>query len=756
VDSKKKKEKVKGEKMNKNGYIKNITRFIVMNLVILAGISIANAVVWTDQLDYVPGSTVTISGDNSNDAGYIAEEIVHIDVTGPNGYTSSCSSQVDSSGAWSCQVVLSPDDSAIGDYIYTVVGQNVTESGTFSDSVTSVTITSPTTGDPIIITSLPATVTISFSYTASISGTTTGEAVVLGTSISNTKMLTSGSGSDSIQVTVPTGTTNGNYNAKVTVTNNAGTGANNKNNVQNQAIIVNVPSDTTPPVITPSITGTSGINGWYTSDATVSWTVNDPESTITSTTGCGPTTINVDTTGITLTCSAISVGGTNSQSVVIKRDVTLPRVMAVPDRSTDHNEWYNKPVTISFSGTDSISGVESCDPAVIHSSDTTGISISGNCKDKAGNVGTGSYLLKYDGTVPTITGSRAPSANAYGWNNGDVTVHFECDDLMSGVDSCNDDVKVTTEGSGQSAIGTVTDKAGNSASTTVGDINIDKTPPEITGAPITSPNSKGWYNADIVVHFVTFDALAGIGTSQTDVLLSNEGAGQSATGTVTDKADNSASFTVSGINIDKTAPVVTINIPFDGNVYILNQKVLADWTTTDAISDIASVTGIVASGSPIDTNTIGSKIFKVTATDNADNIVEKIVIYTVQYSQASGRKILQPLQQVSGPSELTKAYKLGNTLPVKFQLSDYNGAFVGTAKVIIAVYKASGTVDLNDPLTVLDSGLSNDNDNIFRYDPAAQQYIYNLNTKNLAVGTFKIVVTLDDDTQIVTYFGLRK
>jgi hypothetical protein len=42
--------------------------------------------------------------------------------------------------------------------------------------------------------------------------------------------------------------------------------------------------------------------------------------------------------------------------------------------------------------------------------------------------------------------------------------------------------------------------------------------------------------------------------------LTSEGAGQSVTGTVTDKAGNSASATVSGINIDKTAPITTITI----------------------------------------------------------------------------------------------------------------------------------------------------------------------------------------------------
>lgn len=86
------------------------------------------------------------------------------------------------------------------------------------------------------------------------------------------------------------------------------------------------PADTTPPVITPNITGTLGNNGWYVSDVMLSWTVVDNESAITSTSGCGPTTINTDTTGTMITCSATSAGGTSSESVTIKRDATPPTV----------------------------------------------------------------------------------------------------------------------------------------------------------------------------------------------------------------------------------------------------------------------------------------------------------------------------------------------------------------------------------------------------------------------------------------------
>ena len=43
--------------------------------------------------------------------------------------------------------------------------------------------------------------------------------------------------------------------------------------------------DTTPPILTPTVTGTE-VNGWYTSDITVTWSVTDPESEIVSQYGC--------------------------------------------------------------------------------------------------------------------------------------------------------------------------------------------------------------------------------------------------------------------------------------------------------------------------------------------------------------------------------------------------------------------------------------------------------------------------------------
>ena len=116
--------------------------------------------------------------------------------------------------------------------------------------------------------------------------------------------------------------------------------------------------DPTPPVVTPTVSGSLGANGWYVSTVNVSWVVTDPESTITSTTDCEPVVITIDTAGQTFTCSATSAGGTTAKSVTVKRDATAPIVSLVspPDGAS---YILLEPVPANWLVTDTISGVGS-------------------------------------------------------------------------------------------------------------------------------------------------------------------------------------------------------------------------------------------------------------------------------------------------------------------------------------------------------------------------------------------------------------
>ena len=85
-----------------------------------------------------------------------------------------------------------------------------------------------------------------------------------------------------------------------------------------------VAADTTPPVITPTVSGTLGTADWYTGDVSLSWKVSDPESRVSRKSGCGDVSVRSDTSGHTYTCAATSTGGRSTKSVTIKRDATLP------------------------------------------------------------------------------------------------------------------------------------------------------------------------------------------------------------------------------------------------------------------------------------------------------------------------------------------------------------------------------------------------------------------------------------------------
>jgi hypothetical protein len=165
-------------------------------------------------------------------------------------------------------------------------------------------------------------------------------------------------------------------------------------------------ADVTPPQITLAVFGTVGDNGWYVSNVLVNWTVSDPESGILSQTGCGPTTLSADTAGTKLTCSATN--GDNlpaSQQTNIRRDTTLPSVVANADRVADGGGFYNHPLTTTWSGADATSGIASCTSAPYSGPDGTGISLIGSCKDKAGNVSAPvPFVFNYDATPPVLTG----------------------------------------------------------------------------------------------------------------------------------------------------------------------------------------------------------------------------------------------------------------------------------------------------------------------------------------------------------------
>ena len=192
---------------------------------------------------------------------------------------------------------------------------------------------------------------------------------------------------------------------------------------------------------------------------------------------------------------------------------------------------------------------------------------------------------------------------------------------------------------------------------------------------------------------------------------------------------------------------MTVNGIKDSEIYILNQSVPVSWSATDDISglDNTKTAATVPSGNPIDTKSIGTKQFTVTATDNAGNTTTKNITYTVVYKFGG---ILQPINPDGSGS-----HKLGSTIPVKFQLTDANNISVSTAQATLFYAKVTNNV-LGDTYEAISTGKDNTG-NYFRYE--GNHYSFNLSTKNtgFTTGTYQITIVLDDKTTQTVKITLR-
>ncbi|HEX7939395.1 MAG TPA: hypothetical protein VF483_10415, partial [Gemmatimonadaceae bacterium] len=185
---------------------------------------------------------------------------------------------------------------------------------------------------------------------------------------------------------------------------------------------------------------------------------------------------------------------------------------------------------------------------------------------------------------------RAPAANANGWNNTDVSASWTATDAMSGVAGSASAADVfALEGKNQGGAHTFTDNAGNTASASVAGINIDKMAPVVTATRAPAANANGWNNTSVTASWTATDALSGLSGNATDSQLFDSDCNNSgASRTFTDLAGNSATAGVTGISIDKTAPVVTVTrLPLPGPDGWNETDVTVTYAAADALSGIS-------------------------------------------------------------------------------------------------------------------------------------------------------------------------
>jgi hypothetical protein len=225
-------------------------------------------------------------------------------------------------------------------------------------------------------------------------------------------------------------------------------------------------------------------------------------------------------------------------------DNTPPTTTANPSPGPNINSWNNTSVNVNLNATDNSggSGVKQIQFALGGAQNLGWQTVAGNAAsvtisvegtttltyfatDNAGNQEAAKTLtIRIDKTPPTATATIAPVPNNNGWNNTNVTVSFTGTDALSGIDSCSAPITFTSEGTGQIASGACTDKAGNVSSPATAKVNIDKTPPVISGMPASAcslwpPNGKMVQVATVTAA----DALSGLAAGSFQVTgTSNE------------------------------------------------------------------------------------------------------------------------------------------------------------------------------------------------------------------------------------------
>lgn len=450
-------------------------------------------------------------------------------------------------------------------------------------------------------------------------------------------------------------------------------------------------------------------------------------------------------TTTSVACSSTDGAGNTSNGSfdVVVQDTTAPVLASHADVTVEATSDTGAVVTYtSPTATDSVDGdvAVSCVPAsgsTFALGDTTVVC---TAVDAHGNSATSSFVVHVLDTTPPVFTSTTPSdmtLEATGPTGAVAT--FTSPTASDLVDT---DVTVVCESATNLTSGsmfplgatlvtcTATDNSGNFAVSEFTVTVVD------TQAPVAVCGTADglWHATDVSIACTASDSGSGLAVpadatfSLTTTVPSGTEDNNASTNShvVCDVAGNcSTAGPVAGNMIDKANPAITLTAPQNGATYTIHQTVNANYACSDLGSGVATCVGSVATGSPIDTATVGTKSFSVTSTDNVSNSTNTAVSYLVDgYHNFV----------IKNPVALTaKEFKKPSTIPVKFTIKNFDGS---VASLAVATLLVNG-------VPAIASGSSNTG-NFFRYDASAGQYIFNLSTKSLTLGTNVLTITLDD------------
>lgn len=191
--------------------------------------------------------------------------------------------------------------------------------------------------------------------------------------------------------------------------------------------------DKRPPTVNPRALRPADRNGWFNHRVHFTAGASDGFSGVAGCTAIpgysGPNKANVR---ITARCRD-RAGHRASGTFVFDYDDIAPKVRASFSRPPDRYGWYGKDIRIHFDGTDRVSRVAGCTKRVYRGPDTARASVTGWCRDRAGNRGVRTRRFKFSKPLLTpragarfatpplldwVTVGRALGYNAQVWHDG--------------------------------------------------------------------------------------------------------------------------------------------------------------------------------------------------------------------------------------------------------------------------------------------------------------------------------------------------
>ena len=353
--------------------------------------------------------------------------------------------------------------------------------------------------------------------------------------------------------------------------------------------------DGTNPVVTGGLPArAANADGWYNRPVEVAFQGVDQTSgigTCIKSTYGGP---DSGTASLEGTCTDKAGNVSSPFGYGLKYDATGPAVTgADPERPANAEGWFNRPVAFTIRGSDVTSGIAACPAAGYGGPDSATASVTGTCRDRAGNPSSRAFPLKYDATAPTVTrgqAARLPDLN--GWYRDPVSIAFTGTDGLSGVNGCTTATFDGPDSATASATGTCTDVAGNVSGPLRYGLKYDETAPAIAGAePERAPNGNGWFNRAVRFDLVASDPTSGIAECPSVTYGGPDSATAAFTGTCSDRAGN-ASSRAFAFRYDATAPTATraqAERPADINGWY-NHAVAITFSGSDETSGITACT----------------------------------------------------------------------------------------------------------------------------------------------------------------------